>query len=68
MSVFIATMKELDVFIRSEPHSKVTNILQKNRAGLSFFEVFSIESTPSAAPEVIHSYRTGRTKLLSPNS
>ena len=45
---------------------KVTDMLQKNRAGLSFFEVFSTGSTPSAAPEVVHSYRTGRTKLLSP--
>ena len=32
-------MKELDVFIRSEHRSKVTDILQKNREGISFFEV-----------------------------
>lgn len=55
------TMKELDVFIRSEHRSKVTDILQKNRAGISFFEVLGTGSTPSAAPEVVHSYRTGRT-------
>jgi hypothetical protein len=31
-------MKELDVFIRSEHCLKMTDILQKNRAGISFFE------------------------------
>ena len=56
-------MKELDVFIRSEHRSKVTDILQKNRAGISFFEVLGTGSTPSATPEVVHSYRTGRTTV-----
>lgn len=37
-SVYIYnTMKELNVFIRSEHRSKVTDILQRNRAGISFF-------------------------------
>jgi nitrogen regulatory protein P-II 1 len=56
-------MKELDVFIRLEHRSKVTDMLQKNRAGISFFEVLGTGSTPSAAPEVVHSYRTGRTTV-----
>jgi hypothetical protein len=54
------TMKGLDVFIYSEHRSEVTDILQKNRAGISFFEVLGTGSTPNAAPEVVHSYRTGR--------
>ncbi|MGH9993990.1 MAG: hypothetical protein ACRD4J_01970 [Nitrososphaeraceae archaeon] len=56
-------MKELNVFIHSEYRSKVTDILQRNRAGISFFEVLGTENTPSATPEVVHSYRTGRTTV-----
>jgi nitrogen regulatory protein PII len=56
-------MKELNVLICSEHHSKVTGILQKNRADISFFEVLGTGITPSAAPEVVHSYRTGRTTI-----
>jgi nitrogen regulatory protein P-II 1 len=56
-------MKELDVFIRSEHRSKMTDILQKNREGISFFEVRGTGSTPSAAPEVVHTYGTGRTTV-----
>jgi nitrogen regulatory protein P-II 1 len=56
-------MKELNVFIRSEHRSKVTDILQRNRAGISFFEVRGTGSTPSATPEVVHSYRTGRSTV-----
>jgi nitrogen regulatory protein PII len=55
-------MEELDVFVCSEHRSKVTDILQKNRAGISF-SVLGTGSTPSAAPEVVHSYRTGRTTV-----
>ncbi|MGB7959947.1 MAG: P-II family nitrogen regulator [Nitrososphaeraceae archaeon] len=63
-SVYIYnTMKELNVFIRSEHRSKVTDILQRNRAGISFFEVLGTGNTPSATPEVVHSYRTGRTTV-----
>jgi len=63
-SVYICnTMKELNVFIHSEYRSKVTDILQRNRAGISFFEVLGTENTPSATPEVVHSYRTGRTTV-----
>jgi hypothetical protein len=63
-SVYIYnTMKELNVFIRSEHRSKVTDILQRNRAGISFFEVRGTGSTPSATPEVVHSHRTGRSTV-----
>lgn len=63
-SVYICnTMKELNVLIRSEHRSKVTDILQRNRAGISFFEVLGKGNTPSATPEVVHSYRTGRTTV-----
>ena len=58
------TMKELNVFIRLEHRSKVTDILQKYRADISFFEVLGTGITPSAAPDVVHSYRTGRTLSL----
>lgn len=54
------TMKVLNVFIRSEYRSRVTDILQMNRVGISLFEAL-VESIPSTAPEVLHSYRTGRT-------
>lgn len=54
------TMKVLNVFIRSEYRSRVTDILQMNRAGISLFEAL-VESIPSTAPEVVQSYRTGRT-------
>lgn len=57
------TMKELNVFIRSEHRSKVTDILQRNRAGISFFEVLGTGSTPSATPEGVHSHRTGRSTV-----
>ena len=40
----------------------MTDILQKNRDGIGFFEVLGTGSTPSAAP-VVHSYRTGRTTV-----
>ena len=56
-------MKELNVFIRSEHRSKATDILKRNRAGISFFEVLGTGNTPSATPEVVHSYRTGRTTV-----
>lgn len=68
-SIFIHTVyvyntrKELNVFIRSEYCLKVTDILQRNRAGISFFEVLGTGNTPSATPEVVHSYRTGRTTV-----
>lgn len=39
------TMKKLNVFIRSEHRSKVTDILQRNRGGISFFEVLGREYT-----------------------
>jgi nitrogen regulatory protein PII len=57
-------MKELTIFTRSEHRSKVTDILHKNRDGISFFEVLGTGSTPSVAPEVVHSYRTCRTTIL----
>ena len=41
----------------------MTDMLQKNRVGLSFFEVFSTESTPCAALEVVHSYMAGRSTV-----
>jgi hypothetical protein len=54
------TIKVLNVFIRSEYRSRVTDILQMNRAGINLFEAL-VESILSTAPEVVHSYRTGRT-------
>ena len=56
------TMKELDVFIRSGHRSRVTDILQKNRAGISFSKSL-VQGVPSAAPEFVHSYRAGRTTV-----
>jgi nitrogen regulatory protein P-II 1 len=57
------TMTELSVFIRSEYRSKVIDVLQRNGAGISFFEVLGTGSTPSATPEVVHSYRTGKSTV-----
>lgn len=41
----------------------MTDILHRSRAGISFFEVLGTGNTPSATPEVVHSYRTGRTTV-----
>jgi nitrogen regulatory protein P-II 1 len=54
-------MKEISVFIRADDLSKVTNILLKHKAGITFFEIEGTGRTPRAAPEIIHSYVTGKT-------
>ncbi len=54
-------MKEINIFIRSDDLSKVTDILQKHNAGITFFNIQGTGRTPRATSEIIHSYQTGRT-------
>ncbi|MGD9674955.1 MAG: P-II family nitrogen regulator [Candidatus Nitrosocosmicus sp.] len=56
-------MKEIDIFIDSKDLSKVTDILQKHKAGVTFFDVQGTGRTPKETPENIQSYQTGRTTL-----
>jgi nitrogen regulatory protein P-II 1 len=56
-------MKEISIFLRSEDISKVTDILLKNKAGLTFYEVSGTGRTPQQTPEIIDSYVTGRTTV-----
>ncbi|HEY0580027.1 MAG TPA: P-II family nitrogen regulator [Candidatus Nitrosocosmicus sp.] len=54
-------MKEINIFIRSDDLSKVTDILQKHNAGITFFNIQGTGRTPRSTTEIIHSYQTGRT-------
>jgi nitrogen regulatory protein P-II 1 len=56
-------MKEINLFIRSEDLSKVTNIFTKHKVGMTFFDINGTGRTPRGAPEVIHSYSTGRSTI-----
>ncbi len=56
-------MKEISIFISSEDLSKVTNILLRNKMGMTFFEISGTGRTPRNAPEIIDSYMTGRTTM-----
>lgn len=56
-------MKEIDVFVRSEDRSKVTDILQGYKAGITFFDIHGTGNTPSPTQEIVHSYTTGRTTI-----
>ena len=61
-SVFIF-MKEINVYIRPNDLSKVTDILQKHKLGITFFDIQGTGRTPRFTSEVIHSYQTGRTTI-----
>jgi nitrogen regulatory protein P-II 1 len=54
-------MKEINIFIRTDDLSKVTDILQKHNAGITFFNIQGTGRTPRSTTEIIHSYQTGRT-------
>jgi nitrogen regulatory protein P-II 1 len=54
-------MKEINIFIRSDDLSKVTDVLQKHNAGITFFNIQGTGRTPRSTSEIIHSYQTGRT-------
>ena len=56
-------MKEIDIFIRADDLSKVTDILQRHKVGITFFEINGTGRTPREAPEIVHSYMTGRTTI-----
>jgi|SRR5215203_5971655 len=56
-------MKEISMFIRSEDLSKVTDILLKNKVGMTFFEISGTGRTPRQAPEIVDTYMTGRTTI-----
>ena len=61
-SVFIF-MKEINVYVRPNDLSKVTDILQKHKLGITFFDIQGTGRTPRFTSEVIHSYQTGRTTI-----
>lgn len=56
-------MKQLDIFIRTDDLTRVTNILQKNGVGgITFYEINGAGRTKrEAVPEMVRSYMTGRT-------
>ncbi len=54
-------MKEINVYVRPEDLSKITHILQKHNAGITFFDVQGTGRTPRSTSEIVHSYQTGRT-------
>jgi nitrogen regulatory protein PII len=56
-------MKQVDIFIRTDDLTRVTNILQKNGVGgITFYEINGAGRTKrEAVPEMVRSYMTGRT-------
>ena len=44
-------MKELNIFIKENDSSKVTDILQKHKAGITFFEIQGTGRTPRVTQE-----------------
>ena len=56
----IILMKELNIFIKESDLSKVTDILQKRKAGITFFEIQGTGRTPRVTQEIVHFYQTGR--------
>jgi nitrogen regulatory protein P-II 1 len=54
-------MKEINIFVRSDDLSKVTDVLQKHNAGITFFNIQGTGRTPRSTSEIVHSYQTGRT-------
>ncbi|HEX2169328.1 MAG TPA: P-II family nitrogen regulator [Nitrososphaera sp.] len=53
----------MTIFIRAEDLPKVTEILQKHKVGITFFEIHGTGRTPRAAREVVQSYMTGRSSV-----
>jgi nitrogen regulatory protein P-II 1 len=53
-------MKEINIFIRPNELSKVTETLLKHKAGITFYNIEGTGRTPSATQEIVHSYQTGR--------
>ncbi len=53
-------MKEINVFVRHNDLSRVTDIIQKHKAGITFFDIQGTGRTPRSIPEVVHAYQTGR--------
>ena len=56
-------MREIDIFIDSKDLSKVTDILQRHKAGITFFDVQGTGRTPKETPENVQTYQTGRNTL-----
>jgi nitrogen regulatory protein P-II 1 len=56
-------MKQIDIFIRTDNLSQVTDILQKNGVGgITFYEIIGAgRMKREAVPEMVRSYMTGRT-------
>jgi nitrogen regulatory protein P-II 1 len=49
--------------VRPNDLSKVTDVLLSHKAGVTFFDIQGTGRTPRVAPEVVHSYQTGRTTV-----
>ena len=56
-------MKELNVYVRPNDLTRVTDILLTHKAGVTFFDIQGTGRTPRVAPEVVHTYQTGRTTV-----
>ncbi len=56
-------MKELNIFVEEDDLSKLTDIFQKHKAGVTFFNVRGTGRTPRSTPEIVHAYQTGRTMV-----
>ena len=56
-------MKEINVYVRPNDLSKVTDIFQKHKLGITFFDIQGTGRTPRSTSEIIHSYQTGRTTI-----
>ena len=59
-SIFIFT-KEINVYIRPNDLSKATDILQKHKLDINFFDIQGPGRTPRSTYEIIHSCQTDRT-------
>jgi|SRR4051794_12760550 nitrogen regulatory protein P-II 1 len=53
-------MKEINIFIKENDLVKVTDILKKHKAGITFFEIQGSGRSPRVTQEIVHFYQTGR--------
>lgn len=56
-------MKEISIIIDSQDLSKVTDILQEHKVGITFFDIQGTGRTPKHQPEYVQSYQTGRSTV-----
>ena len=64
-------MKELNIFIKENDLSKVTDILQKHKAGITFFEIQGTGRTPRVTQEIrtfLPNWKKNNTQVYRKNS